>query len=235
MRTLLVLAGGFGSRLGHLTKDLPTPRVDINGRPFLDYLLDNWFKSNVCNYIFLRHHKGFAIEQFVVQKFSEVAPPFAKAEFIYERNLLGTGGAVVAALPHIHDDEFLITNADTWLPSGLNDMMDAKSPCMAIVKVQNASRFGLVDFSDGKAIRFQEKVDHNSSGYINAGLYLMNKEVFKNLPQDKFDLERTVLRTLTESKSLQIQKISSTFMDIGVPNDLQIFRHEMLSEKQDVL
>lgn len=234
MRTLIVLAGGVGSRLGDLTNGLPKPLADINGRPFLDFLLENWFTSDVKRYLFLLHHKGPLIEKFVTEKFAKSAPSYAKPVFIYEKKLLGTGGAIAAALPQVPGDEFLITNADTWLPSGLSHMTGVSSPCMAVVKVNNASRFGLVDFTDGIATNFQEKVDHKSSGYINAGLYLMNKNIFKNQPKNKFDMEQTILRTLAQNKSLKVKEISGSFMDIGIPEDLKCFRQKMLAERNNV-
>ena len=93
--------------------------VDVCGKPFIYYLIDEWFQTKITDFIFLLHYEGQQIEGIVRQKFISSPTHVFSVKFIHEATPMGTGGAVAQALKKVNADEFVIANADTWLPNGV--------------------------------------------------------------------------------------------------------------------
>jgi len=83
----LVLAGGLGTRLRSAVPDLPKPMAPINGRPFLEYLLDYWINQGVDRFVLSVGYRHEIITEHFGNKYKE-----AQIEYVIEKTLLGTGG-----------------------------------------------------------------------------------------------------------------------------------------------
>ena len=135
MKTLFVLAGGFGKRLRSSVPDVPKPLAPVDGRPFLSYLIDHWVEQGVTDFVFLLHYEARQIE-FVLQQLAN-DPKFSAVHFstVVENKPLGTGGAILNAIADLKMTEsFLVANADTWLGSGVEILSKSLPSCLATIK-----------------------------------------------------------------------------------------------------
>ena len=229
---LLVLAGGFGTRLQSVVSDVPKPLAPINERPFLDFLLQNWRDAGIADFVFLLHHKADLIEAFLERAFAKPEFEDLRYETIIEVAPLGTGGSLANALKVRHmSDEFLAVNSDTWLPDGMARMRIAAAPSMAVVEVSNANRYGQVKFDQGVIKSFQEKSTKSESGWINAGLYRLHAEHLSDWNGEFMSLEAEILPKLVKSGQLHAVQFECPFIDIGVPADYRYFQ-EMVGTQE---
>lgn len=223
---LLVLAGGFGTRLKTVVPDVPKPLAPVGGRPFIEYMLESWIQQGVKKIVFLLHYEA---RQFI--KFFNTSELISRAEnsnieikFLIEPSALGTGGAVKFALHSFGiTEKFLVTNADTWLTSGVKELASLGAPAMTAVRVSDSSRFGSIHVKNGIVTSFREKEDDKQPGWINAGMYLFEPEVFLKREGESFSIEDCILPELVRRKELKQARLDCDFVDIGVPEDYRKF------------
>ena len=221
MKTLFVLAGGFGTRLRSLVADVPKPLAPVHDRPFIAHLITHWAKQGVTDFVFLLHYEAHQIE-LVLQQLAD-DPKFSGVHFrtVVENKPLGTGGAVLNAIAYLEmTDSFLVVNADTWLGSGM-EILSRSLPCsLAAVKVPNTQRYGSLSFKGAKINRFEEKANSSGAGYVNSGLYHLLPEIFDGFEAGaKFSLEEDVFPELVSREKLGFVKLETSFIDIGIPKD----------------
>jgi len=102
---LLILCGGLASRLGDITKSTPKVLLDIHGRKFLDIILEEYRKAGFSEFILLAGHLADKLKEYESDNI----------KVIVEDEKLGTGGAVLNALPYLKDN-FFTCNGDTFIP-----------------------------------------------------------------------------------------------------------------------
>tara|TARA_Y200000002_G_scaffold125417_1_gene102955 strand:+ start:6889 stop:7593 length:705 start_codon:yes stop_codon:yes gene_type:complete len=232
---LLILAGGKGTRLKSTVPDLPKVLAPINNKPFLDLQMRNWLSQGVSSFVFLLHHDAEIIKQYIVSQYAELVSK-KLIEFVVEPYPLDTGGAIVNAVRKLQISEnFLVTNADTWIDAGFQEVWKSVSPAIGIIKVSDISRFGEVNFKGNKIVSFEEKNNKSNEGYINAGIFLFNDIHFNSWNQHVFSLERDFLPSLVANNELVAVKLKSNFMDIGIPSDYNRFCDWISSNKNNKL
>lgn len=221
---ILLLAGGFGTRLQSVVANKPKALAPVGDKSFLYFQVERLLAQGLKNFTFLLHHQSDLIIEFLEGERNKL---FAGSEFQYlvEPVPLGTGGAIAYAVEtlNIHGN-FLVTNSDTWLGSGVNEILDSSAPAMLVVKSNESSRYGNVLFNDQNYItKFSEKKSHLESGWINAGLYLFNSKSFQGWDHKPFSLENEILPKLVGDGAFKAVPISTTFIDIGIPEDYEKF------------
>jgi NDP-sugar pyrophosphorylase family protein len=220
MREMLVLAGGFGTRLRGVVAHVPKPLAPVVDRPFLYYLVDNWFQQGVRRLTFLLHHQAALIERFLEEKKSEGHWRECEIRTLTEPNPLGTGGAVGFAVQELGiTDSFLVANADTWLGSGIQTLAGEMAPAIATIQVANTERYGSVQTDGERVIAFAEKQASAGAGRINAGLYNLPAGYFEDWDGRSFSLERDLFPVLVSNGELRAVHLETDFIDIGVPGD----------------
>ncbi len=233
---LLVLAGGFGSRLRSAVPEVPKPLAPVGNRPFLHYLIERWVEQGVCQLTFLLHYQAHLIEAYLASQKNRVGVKGCEIRTLLEPQPLGTGGAIAYA---VHKDNmresFLVTNADTWLGSGVEQVIAATDPAMAVVKVESADRFGSVCVSENKVMEFNEKQSGIGPAWINAGLYHLNAELFRNWNGKPFSIEQSLFPKLASSRQLHSVALETDFIDIGIPEDYLRFGRWIESGKRVAL
>lgn len=221
MKPLLILAGGFGTRLRSLVSDVPKPLAPVAGRPFIVHLIEHWVAQGLKDLVFLLHYEAEQIED-LLDNLSRL-PEFSEIQFkvVVEDIPLGTGGAVLNAIDSLGiSGGFLVTNADTWLGSGINLLEAETSSALIAVDVRNSQRYGSLKFKGNKVIAFNEKSATAGGGYINSGLYHLLPEVFEGHTVGmSFSMESDVFPRLVAGGELQIVKLNESFIDIGIPED----------------
>ena len=220
--TLFLLAGGFGTRLATVVSDVPKPLAPIHGRPFLAYLLENYRRQGICQFVFLVHHKADLMKSFVENEKQQGVLMECDVKLIEEHQPLGTGGAVKAALKELPEvAHFLIANADTYLTTGITELLNTEVPCMAAVWQENTARYGSLKTEGNHITQFIEKSPNAGAGWINAGLYRLHSDLFKDMPDGPFSIEITLFPELLKKKILKFAAIDGDFIDIGIPEDYE--------------
>lgn len=233
---LLVLAGGFGTRLRSAVADLPKPLAPVAGRPYLYYLLESWVGQGVREFIFLLHHQAGMVEEFLRSEAVSTLLQGCKVQTLIEAQPMGTGGAVAHAVRQLHlRGSFLVANADTWLGSGLAELATTPAPAMAVLRVENTERYGRVETAANKIAAFAEKQDSAGTGWINAGMYHLDAALFTDWNGEPFSLERVLFPPLAEAGRLQALPLQTEFIDIGIPADYFRFCRWIESQKADAL
>jgi D-glycero-alpha-D-manno-heptose 1-phosphate guanylyltransferase len=216
---LLVLAGGFGTRLRAAVADVPKPLAPVGGRPFLGHQIDHWAAQGVTSMSFLLHHRADAIEAFVTHCAATL--PASRLRTLTEPRPLGTGGAIAYAVQQLGlTGSFLVANADTWVGEGVASLRGAKAPAIGVVEVEDCERYGAVRLQpDGKIAEFAEKSACSGRGWINAGVYALHAQLFRDWNGGPFSMERELFPELARRGELTARPLETEFIDIGIPAD----------------
>lgn len=223
--TALVLAGGFGTRLKSVVKDIPKPMAVINDKPFLHYLFLYLAKQGIKKVVLLVGYKHEIIENYFGDYYEGI-----EVFYSIEHEPLGTGGAVKQALQAHHENCFML-NGDTFFDVDLkaieNEMnMNVVDIAIALSMQYNFDRYGTVLYdAQKKVIAFEEK-KFVQQGWINGGVYWINKNLFDrveilqaaHLPA-RFSLEKDVFETFAQQLNIKAFLQEKYFIDIGIPED----------------
>jgi len=230
IRTAIILAGGLGTRLQSVVKDLPKSMADIAGKPFLEYQL-NYLESQEINHvIFSVGYKYEPIQSYFGNRFKGI-----ELQYAIEKEPLGTGGAVINAIGLCKEDAVFIVNGDTFYPVPLDNLFyyhcEKKAGIsLALKQMENFDRYGVVNINGHNAITGFEEKKFRKSGLINGGIYLADVNVLRALKLPvKFSLEKDLFEKYVDSVSLYGFSFPQYFIDIGIPEDYARAQTELLA------
>ena len=215
----IVLAGGFGTRLQTVVKDVPKPMAEINGFPFLKYLLDSLNQQGVTRVILSVGYKQEIIKDYFQDRYLDMTIFYAS-----EDSPLGTGGAIIEALKLTTNNEVYVLNGDTFFDVDLKAMQrfhkETNADISLATKVmQDFDRYGTVKIEARRVVGFEEK-QYQTKGFINGGIYLIKKAVFDPFELNtKFSFESDFLEKKLQQLMVTAFKSDGYFIDIGIPDD----------------
>jgi glucose-1-phosphate cytidylyltransferase len=241
---VVILAGGFGTRISEYTDLVPKPMIQVGDRPILWHIMnifshyghDNFYialgyKASKVKEYFLNHHNlnsDFTINLKngnVVQHQKDITP--------WEVTLIDTGlnsmtgGRVKRMQPYIKDEPFLLTYGD-----GLSDIdLDAllkfhksHGKMVTVTAVRPSARFGELEFNGDSVTAFKEKPQMHQ-GWINGGYFVVNPEFFELIDGDDTLLEREPLEKAASMGELMAFKHHGFWQCMDTKRD-----HELLEE-----
>ena len=215
---VLILVGGRGTRLQEVVYDRPKPLADINGRPFLDILI-----SYVADYGFRRIILCTGYMRSVVRQHYQTGSDGVEILFSEEQEPLGTGGAVKNAEALIRSNPFLVMNGDSFCAADLDAFLGfhkRKNARLSIVLAgsERNEEYGSVTFDPSNRITsFSEKVFRAEKTAINAGIYLMNRDILSAMPGERrFSLEYDLFPNMVDDRSYGFVT-ELRLADIGTP------------------
>ena len=218
--TLLVLAGGFGTRLQTVVADVPKPLAPVCSKPFLFHQLNNWYAQGARDIILSLHFKSELIQEFVSKQQKSGSWPDCNITCLTESQPLGTGGAIAFAVKELAlEKPFIAVNADTWLGTGLQEICEVEFPAISVVEVKDAGRYGLVKTKDGIVQQFEEKRSEGKPGSINAGIYFLSPKMFQDWQGQAYSIEADIFPDMASKGILRCVPLKTDFLDIGVPDD----------------
>jgi D-glycero-alpha-D-manno-heptose 1-phosphate guanylyltransferase len=218
LTTTAILAGGVGSRLRTVVADRPKALACVGARPFLAYLLDQLVAAGARDVVLCTGYLGDPIRILFGESYGTLCLRYSQ-----ESTPLGTAGALRLALPLFKSDPVLVMNGDSYCEANLGDFylwhaaQHAKATLL-LTQVSHTGRFGQVQVShDGKVTAFQEKGSGQSPGWINAGIYLIQRDWLEGIPRQRaVSLEREVFPAWI-GRGLYGFQSESRFVDIGTP------------------
>lgn len=222
-KQIIILAGGFGTRLQSILNGLPKPLADINGTPFLKYLLKNLVAHGFNDFIFSLHYSANKIIEFIKEQQKGLLKNL-KVQYVVENKPLGTGGAISYVVSKkLTSEIFFVTNADTWIQKGYLEIDFEKGNVIGLVEIENTDRYGKVELSNNLVSNFLEKESSTEKGYVNVGTYKLSKKLFLKWEGNSYSLEKDLFPQLAKINKLKAVVIETNFIDIGVPNDYNKF------------
>ena len=219
-RSCAILVGGFGTRLGELTRGIPKPLLPVNGAPFLEHLLVEVARHGFTDVVLLAGYLGDQLETYAGRR--RLAGREVQITVHVEAQPMGTAGALLP-LTGTADDTLLLLNGDSWFDIDLRAFATAL-PDWAVARIAlsrstNLGRFGVVEFDDGRVTRFAERNTSVRAGYINAGVYLLRRSLIERITSTPCSLEGDIYPLLAQEGLLEAWPAEAFFVDIGIPDD----------------
>ncbi len=225
---VIILAGGIGKRLQGIVKDVPKPMADIKGKPFLSYLMDYLSGKGVNKVLLSVGYKYEVIKSYFGLKYENL-----DIEYIIENEPLGTGGALRESLNKARGDDVMVLNGDTFFNIDLKKMVDFHFThdsiiTIAVKSMYNFDRYGTVRLEKDRIVGFEEK-SFKDFGYINGGVYVVNKTISSFFKQKKtpFSFEVDFLYENIKNIPSFAFICDNYFIDIGVPEDYERAQKEL--------
>jgi NDP-sugar pyrophosphorylase family protein len=217
--TVAILAGGFGTRLGDLTRDIPKPMIPIAGRPYLERVIDSFARCGLRDIVLLTGYRAEAVEE----HFGDGAAFGVRINYSRETEPLGTGGAIREARAFL-GDRFVMTYGDVLRYFDYGRFVTAHDePCLGVYPRQIA---GNVKVDGDRVIRFDKK--EPELPYVDAGFSIMPSSVIDLLPQHgACSFEEKIFPVLAAERRLAAEIVDLDFYDIGTPEELARTRAEL--------
>jgi NDP-sugar pyrophosphorylase family protein len=214
----LILAGGLGTRLRDVLTDRPKALAPVAGRPFIYYLLDQLEEAGTRLVIVCTGYRANQSQEALGPRYGRMTVRYSE-----EPTPLGTGGALRLALPLILGDQALVLNGDSYVDVPLVEFVAGHQASgfpgsLLLTWVEDASRFGTVETdAAGRLLAFREKQGLAQPGWINAGIYLLARQLIEDLPAEQpVSLERDAFpRWLANGLGGYARR--APFLDVGTP------------------
>ncbi|MEI6609784.1 MAG: nucleotidyltransferase family protein [Deltaproteobacteria bacterium] len=220
----IILAGGLGSRLRSIVTDVPKVLAPVNGRPFLDIVIGSLAKSGIVDRVVLA--AGYMAEK-IIEQYQNSHRFCVEISVSIEEQLLGTGGAIRLAMELTDSQDILVLNGDSFIDVDYIALYRAHKQnnaqlTMVLKHVEDASRYGSVIINGDKIVLFQEKSNEIVAGFINAGVYLLNRDLFVHVAQNKIiSMEKELLPDMIKHDAYGFIS-NGRFIDIGLPDTYKI-------------
>jgi D-glycero-alpha-D-manno-heptose 1-phosphate guanylyltransferase len=214
----VILAGGMGTRLHAVVSDRPKVMAEINGNPFLYYVLDQLAEVDIKRVVISTGYMAGKIEEYVGTIYKGL-----QIDYTREESPLGTGGALKLAGQVIGTKYCLVMNGDSYMEFDyisllMNHKKSDASITIVVKASEDPSRYGTVQMGDNdNIIEFTEKGKATRLGTINAGVYMMSTSVLQEI-SDKTpcSLEYDFFPSMID-KGLFGYEAKGKFIDIGTP------------------
>lgn len=211
----IILAGGFGTRLSTVVKDVPKPMAPVNGKPFLHYLFKELHHQGIRNAVLSVGHLKEVIQDYFQDSYLNICIQYA-----VEQEPLGTGGGIKHAFNLVDEDAYVL-NGDTFFDIELSRLKNNSADIsIALKPMFQFDRYGTVELNDAnRVIAFNEKkpCEH---GLINGGIYYFRKSLFDRIETErKFSFEKDILEKHLNDLTIRGNVFDNYFIDIGIPED----------------
>lgn len=207
----VILAAGKGERLQPLTDYKPKAMLPICNKPLIDYQIEMLRKHGIDEIAVVVGYLEKTIRDHLRND----------VKFYRDEKIKGTALAVYAARSFI-DDEFILLYGDIFFDGSIDEII--KTPnSMAVVHVDDVSRYGEVIFQDGKLVSIREK-SGSGSGFVNAGIYHFDPSILDFIEKTgesergEFELTDSIMM-LNQSKEVRVVPLNGYWNDIGYPWD----------------
>ncbi len=200
---VVILAGGFGTRISEYTKSIPKPMIKINKDPIIVHIMRHYYDYGFKNFFVALGYKGEVIRNF-----------FKKNQFPWKVNLINTGlktmtgGRLKRLKKYLKDETFLLTYGDGLSNVDLRKLVrfhKKKKKLVTLTAVRPPARFGFIKINNNYVKYFKEK-SQVDAGWINGGYFVIEPKFLKFISNDNTFLEKTPLEKVTSKKQLVAYK-----------------------------
>lgn len=229
---VVILAGGYGTRLSEETHSIPKPMVKIGGKPILWHIMKIYSQYGFNEFILLLGYKDHIIKDFFLNYFTrqnDFTVDLAANKIDVHKNfcepwkvtLLNTGldtmtgGRILQAKEYIKNETFMLTYGDTLMDIDIDALVTshkAHGKLATMTIAQPDGRYGVVNLNEqGRIVQFKEK-PKDDKGWVNAGFFVCQPGVFNYIEKSRSTVfENAPLRDLTQAEELYAYKHRSFY------------------------
>lgn len=236
---VVILAGGFGTRLAEESLARPKPMIDIGGKPLLWHIMKIYSHYGFNDFVICLGYMSYYIKEYFSNyalHTSDVTYDFVKREVIHYNKVTEpwqvslidtgrdtmTGGRLKRVRDHISGAPFLMTYGDGLADIDIQALVrfhQAHGCAATVTAVQPPGRFGVLDLNaDGAVTTFREK-PHNEMGWINGGFFVLNPSVLDLIEGDETVWEGPPLEKLAAADQLRAYKHSGFWQPVDTLRD----------------
>lgn len=249
---VIILCGGYGTRLSEETNLKPKPMVEIGDKPILLHIMKIFSKYGFSEFLLALGYKGEYIKDYFRNYYSRMSDmtinlKSGKIDYMnpvtddWNVSLIDTGlksmtgGRLLRLKKHLvnEKDPFILTYGDGVADINLKKLMDfhhSHGKIATVTVVRPPARFGGLKISKNKVLKFQEKPD-TGENWINGGFFVFNKEIFDYIKDDNTILERFTLENLVKDKQLMAFEHTGFWQCMDTIRDRDFLEHLLKSEK----
>ena len=221
----IIMAGGLGSRLKSLTQSLPKPMLRVGDKPILQLIIEQFRRAGVSRFILSVNYRADVIREY----FKDGSEFEVQIEYLHETERLGTAGGL-SLLPQVPTEPVFVMNGDVLTDLDPHDLLrhhrETRSAATVCVREhQFEIPYGVVRTREGWVQSIEEKPNMTYS--INAGIYLLEPECVRLVPQGRFfDMTSLLELVLKGGLALGAYPLQGYWIDIGNLEDFQRAFHE---------
>lgn len=228
---VVILAGGYGTRLSEYTKLIPKPMVKVGGKPIILRIINLYKKYGFKEFYIALGYKGNYIKKFFKNRFKDL-----------NINLIDTGintmtGGRLRRLKKFLDKEtFLMTYGDGLSDINLKKLVSfhqRNKSIMTLTAVRPPARFGSIKIKNNFVYYFKEKSSVDE-GWINGGFFVFEPEIFNYLKNDKTYLERDPFEKLAKKKNIKAYKHSGFWQCMDTKRDKDLLDKIIKNKKYKI-
>lgn len=218
--SVVIMAGGLGSRLKELTRETPKPMLNVGSRPILETIVRSFSEQGFRRFYLAVNYKAEQIEAY----FGDGSNFGIEVHYLREKKRLGTAGAL-SLLPADLVHPIVVTNADLLTKANYgamieNHMASSADATMGVRKYEMQVPFGVVQEKDGRISSIFEKPVHQF--IVSAGMYVLSPSVMKFVPRDQFfDMPALFEMITKEGLHARCHHVDGYWLDIGQPSDFE--------------
>ena len=225
---VILLAGGFGTRISEYTKTIPKPMIRINGEPLLVHIMKQYAKYGHKDFYIALGYKGAVIKKY-----------FNKNFFDWNINLIETGrntmtgGRLKRIKKYIGNETFMMTYGDGLSNVNLDKLLKfhkRNKKTITLTAVRPPARFGALQIKGEIVSYFKEKskIDEN---WINGGFFIIEPEFFENIKDDNTVLEQKPLENMAKQRQLAAFKHEGFWQCMDTKKDKDLLSKILKSKK----
>lgn len=221
---VVLLAGGYGTRISEESHLKPKPMIEIAGMPILWHIMKYYSSYGFNDFIVCCGYKGYIIKEYFADYYlhrSDITFDFTQSNKMTIHNNIAepwkvtlvdtgidtmTGGRIKRIQKYVENQPFMLTYGDGLCDVDLNKLLDChkkNNKIATLTAIQPEGRFGVIETDkEDSIVSFSEK-SKDDSGWINGGYFVLNPEIFDYLEDDATVFERKPLELLATQKQLQ--------------------------------
>ncbi|MEM2137551.1 MAG: NTP transferase domain-containing protein [Candidatus Anstonellaceae archaeon] len=218
----LILAGGLGTRMRPYTLHTPKCLIEIKGRPFLDYQLELLAGYGVGRIVLSTGYLGHKIEDYLASSETHGI----RVEVCHEKELLGTGGSIINALPML-PEEFFLTYGDSYLlqpfaPVSASFKKSGKLALMSVLRQESGTSENNCEIKNGMVVRYQKGQPKGTFSYMDYGLLFFKKKALEKYGLKNFSTD-TIFSDLIAAGQLAAFETKAGYYEVGSQEGLRRF------------
>ena len=196
---IVLLAGGFGTRLSEYTKTIPKPMIEVGGQPMLIHIMKQYAKYGFKDFYIALGYRGEVIKKFFNKNFFDW-----KINLIETGQNTMTGGRLKRLKKYVGKSTFMMTYGDGISNVNLDKLLQfhkKNKKLVTLTAVRPPARFGALKLK-GNAVSYFKEKSKLDEGWINGGFFVMEPKFLKLIKDDNTYLEREPLEIVTKKKQL---------------------------------
>ena len=218
---VVILAGGYGTRISEYTKTIPKPMINVKGKPLIYYIMKQYSKYGFKDFYIALGYKSKIVKDY-----------FRRRKFPWNTHLIDTGlktmtgGRLKRLSKYLKDETFLATYGDGISNINLSKLVKFHKKnhyLMTLTAVRPPARFGTVKIS-GKRIKYFKEKSRMDEGWINGGFFVIEPSFLKFIKNDKTFLEREPLEKVCKLKKLAAFKHNGFWQCVDTKRDLDTLK-----------